>query len=119
MKVRRADVVLVNHPFSDASGTKVRPGVVVQSDSRNSRLTETIVALISSNTRFATSDSTQVLIDPVTPDGKSSGLYQASVVKCGKLFTIGENLIRRKVGILSAAMMLKVNDCLKAALELA
>jgi hypothetical protein len=40
------------------------------------------------------------------------------VVKCGKLFTIDENLIRRKVGILSTAMMLRVNDCLKAALEL-
>lgn len=118
MKVHRADVVLVNHPFSDASGAKVRPGVVVQSDSRNARLTETIVALISSNTRFAPSDATQVLIDPATPDGKNSGLYQASVVKCGKLFTIEENLIRRKVGEVSAPLMQKVNDCLKSALEL-
>jgi mRNA-degrading endonuclease toxin of MazEF toxin-antitoxin module len=108
----------VNHPFSDASGAKVRPGVVVQNDARNVRLTETIVALISSNVRFAASDSTQVLIDPATPDGKKSGLYQASVVKCGKLFTIDVNLIRRKVGVLSAAMMQHVNDGLKLALEL-
>ena len=35
MKVRRGDVVLLDHPFSDASGTKVRPALVVQGDARN------------------------------------------------------------------------------------
>jgi len=38
MKVQRGDVVIINHPFSDASGSKVRPALVVQSDSRNSIL---------------------------------------------------------------------------------
>ena len=32
MKVQRGDVVLVDYPFSDGSGSKVRPTVVVQAD---------------------------------------------------------------------------------------
>jgi mRNA interferase MazF len=118
MKVSRADVVIIDHPFSDASGAKVRPALVVQSDHRNARMTETIVALISSNLRHATTDATQLLIDMTTPDGQASGLKRTSVVKCGKLFTIHENLVRKKIGVLSAALLPKVNGCLKAALEL-
>jgi len=49
MKVQRGDVILIDHPFSDGSGSKVRPALVVQSDARNALLTETIVALITRN----------------------------------------------------------------------
>jgi mRNA-degrading endonuclease toxin of MazEF toxin-antitoxin module len=46
MKVRRSEIVIIDHPFSDASGSKVRPALVVQADKRNAVLTETIVAFI-------------------------------------------------------------------------
>jgi mRNA interferase MazF len=116
-KVRRGDVVIIDHPFSDATGSKVRPALVVQSDQRNSLLNETIVALISKNLQYSSSDPTQLLIDIKTPDGKASGLMVNSVVKCGKLFTIHQDLIRKNIGYLSPALMLQINDCLKAALE--
>ena len=32
MKVKRGDVVIIDHPFSDATGSKVRPALVVQND---------------------------------------------------------------------------------------
>jgi len=67
MKVRRGDVVLLDHPFSDASGSKVRPALVVQDDGRNSRLTETIVALVTKNVKHVGTDRTQLLIDLNTP----------------------------------------------------
>jgi mRNA interferase MazF len=118
MKVRRADVVIIDHPFSDASGAKVRPALVVQSDPRNGRLTETVVALISTNVRHVGTDTAQLLVDIASPDGQASGLKQTSAVKCGKLFTIHEGLVRRKIGVLSPTLMLKINDCLKMALEL-
>jgi mRNA interferase MazF len=119
MKANRGDVVIINHPFSDASGAKVRPALVVQDDRRNSRLTETIIALISTNVRYVATDPTQMLIDVGTPDGKASGLNMNSAVKCGKLFTIHENLIRRRIGVLSAPLVQQVNNCLKVALAIA
>lgn len=118
MKVQRGDVVIIDHPFSDATGSKVRPAVVVQSDARNALLRETVVVLISKNLKHIGTDPTQLLIDMATPDGKLSGLRVDSAVKCGKLFTLHEDMIRKKIGVLSAPLMKQVNDCLKAALDL-
>jgi mRNA interferase MazF len=118
MRVQRGDVIIIDHPFSDASGAKVRPALVVQSDSRNALLKETIVALISKNLKHIGIDQTQLLVEIGTPDGKMSGLNVDSAVKCGKLFTVHEDLVRKKIGTLSASLMQKVNGCLKVALEL-
>lgn len=65
MRVFRGDVVLLDFPFSDASGSKVRPAVVVQNDSLNRRLTSTIVALVTKTTHRARSEATQFLIEVV------------------------------------------------------
>jgi mRNA-degrading endonuclease toxin of MazEF toxin-antitoxin module len=51
MKVQRGDVVLLDQPFSDESGSKVRPALVVQENVRNAKLKETIVATITKNTK--------------------------------------------------------------------
>lgn len=118
MKVHRGDVVIIDHPFSDATGSKVRPALVVQSDPRNALLNETIISLISKNLKHIGTDQTQLLIEIGTMDGKGTGLKVDSVVKCGKLFTLHEDLVRKKIGILSVSLMQQVNDCLKAALEL-
>ena len=56
--------------------------------------------------------------DLSTADGRASGLNANSAVKCGKLFTTHEDLIRKKIGFLSVALMQRVNDCLKVELEL-
>jgi mRNA interferase MazF len=53
-----------------------------------------------------------------TPEGQQSGLLHDSLVSCNNLATIEQSLINRKIGELSPAMMARVNDCLKAALEL-
>jgi mRNA-degrading endonuclease toxin of MazEF toxin-antitoxin module len=111
MKVKRGEVVLLDHPFSDASGSKVRPALVVQDDARNARLTETIVVLITKNLGFVITDRTQLLIDVGTADGKASGLNITSAVKCGKLFTVHEDAIRKRIGQLSATLMGQIDGC--------
>ncbi len=118
MKVNRGDMVLLDHPFSDASGSKVRPALVVRDDARNARLTETIVALITKNVRHVGVDRTQPLIDLGTPDGKASGLHRNSAVKCGKLYTVHEGAVKMRIGVLSAVLMRQIDDCLKQALGL-
>jgi hypothetical protein len=42
MRVSRGDIVLVDYPFSDRTGSKVRPALVVQADHLNHRITDTI-----------------------------------------------------------------------------
>ena len=62
MTCHRGDVVLLDYPFSDSTGSKVRPALVVQSDRDNVRLTNTVVALITRNLSRVTREPTQMLI---------------------------------------------------------
>src|SRR2546428_342342 len=63
-------------------------------------------------------DTTHCLIDPATPEGASSGLHGASVVVCVNLYTLEQTDILRRIGHLSAALLQRINACLKCALEL-
>ena len=115
--MKRGHVVLLDYPYSDASGSKIRPALVVQSDRDNQRLTNTIVALITKNVS-RTNEPTQLLIDLTTPDGQQSGLNQTSAVTCTNLFTVSQTKVRRVIGSLPPSLMAQVDDCLKAALSL-
>jgi mRNA interferase MazF len=75
------------------------------------------VAEITSNLTLA-GDAAHLLIEVATPEGKVTGLAQDSLVTCLQLATISEERITQVIGKLSPTLMLKLNDCLKAALEL-
>ncbi|HEV7223067.1 MAG TPA: type II toxin-antitoxin system PemK/MazF family toxin, partial [Pirellulales bacterium] len=69
MPLSRGDIVLAELRFSDGSGSKIRPALVVQNDLNNRRLQDVILALITSTTRRTSLEATQLLIDIATPDG--------------------------------------------------
>ena len=117
MNVQRGDVVMVDWLFSDRTGSKRRPALVVQADAYNAALDDTILALITGSSRRRVGAATQLEIDIVTPDGIHTGLVIDSVVQCENLVTVDRNFIQRIRGKLSLALMQKVNDCLKAALD--
>jgi mRNA interferase MazF len=118
MPVQRGDIILANLPFSDMSGSKVRPALVIQCDANNQRLQDVIVAVITRTTKLAAVTPTQLLIDITTADGKTAGLLHTSAVKCEHLITIEQTLIQRKIGSLPVPLMRQVDDCLKASLQL-
>src|SRR5438105_11828695 len=109
MIYQRGDIVLAELPFSDASGSKIRPSLVVQCDANNQRLDDLIVALITRSTQRAAIEATQLLIDIATPDGQQSGLLHTSAVKCEHLITIHRKLIRRVIGSLPPALMQQID----------
>jgi mRNA-degrading endonuclease toxin of MazEF toxin-antitoxin module len=115
---RRADVVIARFPFAGGGGYKVRPAIVVQCDRLNRQIQNTVLAMVTSNTRLAHLEPTQFLIDPNTPDGASSGLQRVSAVKCENLATVTRQDILDTIGHLSDVLLQKLNDRLKAALEL-
>jgi mRNA interferase MazF len=118
MKVKRGDVVMVDWQFSDRTGVKRRPALVIQADVWNRALDDTILALITGSSRRRVGAATQLEIDITTPDGQRTGLRFNSVVQCENLVTIDQNLILSVRGVLSATLLAQIDDCLKAALEL-
>jgi mRNA interferase MazF len=116
MSVSRGDIVLVDYPFSDRTGSKIRPALVVQADVLNSRITDTILAAISRSTHRASVE--QLFIDISTPEGNQTGLRQNSMIQCENLLTFDQRLIVTKIGKLSVPLMQQVNNCLKKALDL-
>jgi mRNA interferase MazF len=116
MRVSRGDIVLVDYPFSDRTGSKVRPALVVQTNALNHRIDDTILAAVSRSTHRAS--ATQLFIDISTPDGSASGLRQNSMIQCENLLTYDQQLIITIIGRLSPSLMQQINDCLRQALQL-
>jgi mRNA-degrading endonuclease toxin of MazEF toxin-antitoxin module len=113
--MKRGDVVVVEFPYADGRRGKNRPALVVQNDRDKHRLSNTVVAMISGNLAHASED-TQVIIDPVSETGRSSGLHGNSVVKCLNLYTVRRQDILRTIGQLSAELVAQVDGALKNAL---
>jgi mRNA-degrading endonuclease toxin of MazEF toxin-antitoxin module len=117
MKVQRGDVILTRVPHAAGGRGKKRPAVVVQANGYNQSERHLIVAEITSNlTRAA--DPANLLIDVTIPEGQATGLARDSVVTCLQLATISEGRTAALIGKLSIAMLAKLNDCLKAVLEI-
>jgi mRNA-degrading endonuclease toxin of MazEF toxin-antitoxin module len=112
------DVVVAVFPYVGGGQSKNRPAVVVQCDRLNGQIQNTVVAMITGNTRLVGREPTQFLIDPATPEGQSSGLAFPSAVKCENLMTIDQRDMLRTLGHLSDTLKLRLMDSLKAALEL-
>ncbi len=115
--MKRGDVVIVEFPYTDGQRGKNRPALVLQNDRDNTRLGNSVVAMISGNVRHA-DESTQVLIDPAQEAGATSGLHGPSVVKCCNLFTIRQQDIQRTIGHLSDSLQKSVDVALRCALGL-
>ena len=116
MKVNRGDVVLVDYLFSDRTGSKVRPCLVVQNDINNQRLDDTIVVAISSNIARGSSEPTQFVLHRSTHEGQQSGLLFDSAVQCENILTVDCQFVQRKIGTLPANSMAQMDDCLKSSL---
>ena len=112
--MNRGDVVEVEWPFSDLTGSKRRPAVVVQADHLNGLIDDTILVKITGS-RFGI-PGTEVTIDPAVET--ASGLSKICYASCKDVLTRDQALILRTIGVLSDAIMRQIEDCLKAVLEL-
>ena len=99
----RGDVVLVRYPFSDLSGTKVRPAVVVSAPHASADLL--IVPLTSRTTGLLSGEFG-------IADWQASGLNVPTAVKRG-VFTIEERLVHTTIGRLTAPPAARLDASLR------
>ncbi len=110
----RGEVVEVDWQYSDMTGSKRRPAVVVQADFLNGLIDDTLLVQITS-TRHGI-PGTEVLLDPAVET--AAGLNKLCVASCINVMTFDQSLVLRTIGCLSDAAMNQIAGCLKNVLEL-
>jgi mRNA interferase MazF len=110
---RRGDVILVPFDFTDRSGTKWRPAVVVSGDRYNRQTPDVLVASVTGNLRALPHPGDRQLSDWAV-----AGLLRPSLAQT-KLATIEASIIGRRLGSLSSADMAALDRGLREALDLA
>jgi mRNA interferase MazF len=116
MKVERGDVIIADYSHA-LTGTSLRPALVVQAEDYNRKITNTIVAQITTNLKNQ-GDLAHLFIDVATEAGQQSGLLHDSLVSCINLNTLDQQRVRKVIGRLPDDVMQQINDCLRAALDL-
>ena len=105
---KKGTVVLVPFPFTNLSGVKVRPAVVV---SLHSRGTDTVVAFITS--RKGTRGAAGSFRVRVGDEGFArTGLKTDSFILCTKLATLDKRVLLGELGALAAPMRKALDQCL-------
>ncbi len=112
--MNRGDVVQVNWPYSDLSGTKVRPAVVIQADYLNGLIDDTIMVKITGS-HFNIS-GTEVELDPYVE--AASGLSKVCYASCNNVLTRDQLIIGPVIGTLSNAAVSAIEACLKQVMAL-
>lgn len=103
---KQQDVILVDFGFSEGIGSKKRPALIISSDSYHKSRQEVIIAAITSNTKRV------LFADTKIAGWQEAGLLYPSLVTA-IIRTIKDNLILRKLGILSKADFQEVQANIK------
>ena len=98
------DIVLVPFPFTDQSGAKKRPAVIVSSNGYNTNRRDLIIMAITSQVRTPLGFG-----EAIVADWQSAGLIKLSVLK-PVFATIEQSLVVRTLGTLSVADTLVVRE---------
>ncbi len=108
--LKRGDIVLIPFPFSDLSGQKIRPAIVL---SKNSKAHDVILIFITSKAKLSKND----VVVPVYPSIQN-GLKVHSLIVCDKIATLDKKTILGSIGTLESATLIKIDTYLKQVLGL-
>lgn len=103
----KGDIVLITFPFTDLSGSKLRPAVV---------LTDTSLDLTVSfiTTKIGWQEPTDILLTPTS----TNGLRKPSLIRTSKIATLDKTLAKGLLGRLSALETGELNAKLRLLFQL-
>ena len=107
--IKRGEIVLLSFPFTDLQSTKVRPALVVSSDSFNKIGRDAVFIFITSKQY---NDPFDIRLEQGSSEFKSTGLKVSSTLRISKIMCLEQGLIRRRLGCLDTNTLQKVNGVL-------
>lgn len=105
--MKKGDLVLIPFPFTDLSGNKLRPAVILV-DSQS----DVLVSFLT--TQLHRQDQYDLLLEPTF----QNGLKKTSLIKLGKIATLDKSLIIGRLGDLTKGEIDKLNINLQRLLKL-
>ena len=109
----RGDVVLVRFPFTDLSGQKLRPALIV-GEPRN----EDIILAFVTSRPGSQEPRAEHTLEPTDPEFRVTGLKVSSVIRLSKLATLHRSLVHRRLGHIGPESAGAVARCLPYVLGL-
>lgn len=105
--MKKGDIILISFPFTDFSGNKVRPALVLSVSSL-----DVIVAFIS--TQLHRKEQVDIELAP----SSVNGLKRISIIRLGKLLTIERKLVLGLLGNLDDEKLSELDNGLKKIFQL-
>ena len=109
----RGDVVLTLFPFTDLSGAKLRPAVVIGRPTTD----DLVLAFVTSQVAMA-DPHTSHLLEPSDREFASTGLRGASLIRLNKIATLNRPLVRRRLGRIGPLTGEAISERLRYVFEL-
>ncbi|MCU0336912.1 MAG: type II toxin-antitoxin system PemK/MazF family toxin [Sediminibacterium sp.] len=103
----KGDILLICFPFTDLTGSKLRPAVILAETSID-------ITVCFITTQLQWQDSTDIRLDP-TP---FNGLKKQSLIRTSKIATIDKALAKGLLGKLTSVEIGEINKNLKAIFQL-
>src|SRR3989344_4012327 len=101
--MNQRDIVLLPFPFSDQTGLKVRPALIISNDNFNKTGEDVIVCAVTSNIEKS---KHTLLIDQ--KDLESGYLHQQSAIKAENILKIKKSLIIKVIAIVKRDVLTRV-----------
>ena len=105
--MQKGDIVLIPFPFTDLSGNKLRPAVILA----QTRLDVTVCFI---TTQLQWQEPTDVLLQPKN----YSGIKKPSLIRLSKIATLDKTLALGRIGSIDSTEMSELNFKLKQLLQL-
>jgi len=107
--IKRGEIVLLSFPFTDLQTTKVRPALVVSSDSFNKMGRDAVFIFITSKRHR---DPFDIWLDRGDSGFRVTGLKTSSTLRASKVMCLEQGLVQRRLGRLDAETLKKVESAL-------
>ncbi|MDP2750819.1 MAG: type II toxin-antitoxin system PemK/MazF family toxin, partial [Nanoarchaeota archaeon] len=103
------DIILTPFPFTDLSGNKVRPALILGVQDVGDDVTVCFISSVIHDKLH----KFDVLVDPKDKDFNKTGLKLKSVIKIVKIATLDKIVVLGKMGMLDLKNLNKVKEILK------
>jgi mRNA interferase MazF len=114
--MKRGDIVLIKYPFTNLVSSKVRPALIISSNSYTKSGEDAIFMFISSQT--VNPQPTDLFLDQSDTEFLRTGLKKASLIRTAKIATLSKNLASSHLGQVGPTLMGEIGKKLREVLSL-